>query len=100
MSATRAASRPRSSSNKDALELIVAAIDAAGYKPGTDICLGLDPAATELYQNGQVCAGARGPHGLTAGELIDLYEQWVGDYPIVSHGGWAGRGRLVRAGSS
>ncbi len=74
---------PSLSSNREALEVIVAAIETAGYKPGVDIFLGMDPAATEFYQNGKYVLAREG-RTLTSSEMIDLYEQWIGEYPIVT----------------
>jgi enolase len=74
---------PSLGSNRDALEVIVAAIEAAGYKPGVDIFLGLDVAATELYQSGKYVLAREG-RTLTSSEMVDLYEKWIGEYPIVT----------------
>lgn len=74
---------PSLGSNREALELIVSAIEAAGYRPGQDICLGIDPAASEFYQDGKYVLAREG-RTLTSGELIDLYEQWLNEYPIIS----------------
>jgi len=74
---------PSLSSNREALEVIVAAIETAGYKPGVDIFLGMDPAATEFYQNGKYVLAREG-RTLTSSEMIDLYEQWIGEYPIIT----------------
>ncbi|HJT58458.1 MAG TPA: phosphopyruvate hydratase [Ktedonobacteraceae bacterium] len=74
---------PSLSSNREALDLIVAAIESAGYKPGVDICLGMDPAASEFYDNGKYVLAREG-RTLTSGEMIDLYEQWIHDYPIIT----------------
>jgi len=74
---------PSLSSNREALELIVAAIEAAGYKPGVDICLGMDPASSEFYENGKYVLAREG-RTLTSSEMIDLYEQWINEYPIIS----------------
>jgi enolase len=74
---------PSLGSNRDALELIVSAIEAAGYKPGTDICLGLDPAASEFYEKGKYNLAREG-RTLTASEMISLYEGWLGEYPIIT----------------
>jgi enolase len=74
---------PSLSSNREALELIVAAIEAAGYKPGVDIFLGMDPAASEFYENGQYVL-ARESRTLTSSEMITLYEQWIHEYPIIT----------------
>jgi enolase len=74
---------PSLPSNRDALELIVAAIQAAGYRPGSDICLGLDPAASEFYDNGKYVLAREG-RTLSSSEMVGLYEQWLGEYPIVT----------------
>jgi len=74
---------PSLGSNREALELIVSAIEIAGYRPGQDICLGMDPAASEFYQNGQYVLAREG-RTLNTGEMIDLYEQWLNEYPIVT----------------
>jgi enolase len=74
---------PSLSSNREALEVILAAIDMAGYKAGRDICLGLDPASSEFYENGKYVLAREG-RTLTAHEMVDLYEQWIGEYPIIS----------------
>jgi enolase len=59
------------------------AIESAGYKPGVDICLGMDPASSEFYDNGKYVLAREG-RSLTSREMIDLYEQWMGEYPIIS----------------
>ncbi len=74
---------PSLSSNREALEVIVAAIESAGYKPGADICLGMDPAASEFYDNGKYVLAREG-RTLNSSEMIDLYEQWIGEYPIIT----------------
>ena len=74
---------PSLPSNRAALEVILTAIDKAGYKAGRDICLGMDVAATELYQNGTYVLAREGKQ-LSAQELVSMYEQWVGEYPIIS----------------
>jgi len=74
---------PSLSSNREALEVIIAAIEAAGYKPGKDIFLGMDPAASELYDNGKYVLAREG-RTLTSSEMVDLYEQWLNEYPIIS----------------
>ncbi len=74
---------PSLSSNREALEVIVAAIESAGYKPGVDIFLGMDPAASEFYENGKYVLAREG-RVLTSSEMVALYEQWVNEYPIIS----------------
>lgn len=74
---------PNLGSNQEALEVIVEAISAAGYKPGEDVMLALDVAATELYKDGKyVLAG----EGLTktVEEMVAYYEQLVEKFPIIS----------------
>lgn len=74
---------PSLPTNRAAIEVILAAIDKAGYKAGKDVCLGLDPAASEFYQNGRYVLAREGKQ-LNAQELVAMYEQWVGEYPIIS----------------
>jgi enolase len=74
---------PNLNSNEEALALIVEAIGAAGYKPGDEVALALDVAASELFKNGNYNLAGEG-RTLTAVELVDLYEGWVKRYPIVS----------------
>jgi enolase len=74
---------PSLSSNREALELIVDAIQAAGYKPGVDIFLGMDPASTEFYHNGKYELAREG-RTLTSSEMVDLYEKWINEYPLIT----------------
>ena len=74
---------PSLGSNREALEVIIAAIETAGYKPGVDICLGMDPASSEFYVNGKYELAREG-RTLTSGEMVDLYEQWIAEYPIIT----------------
>ena len=67
----------------DALQLLVAAIERAGYTPGKDVALALDPASSEFYQDGKYFARDK-QHGITAEAMIDLYEDLCSRYPIVS----------------
>ena len=76
---------PSLPSNKDALELVLRAVESAGYTPGRDVYLGLDVAATELFDEPQhKYVLAREGATLDSGQLIDLYESWAGLYPIIS----------------
>src|SRR6202022_2593855 len=70
-------------SNEDALKLIIEAIRSAGYKPGDEVALALDPAASEFYKDGSYRLVGEGL-ALTSMQLVDLYEKWVGLYPIIS----------------
>jgi enolase len=80
---------PNLESNREALDLLTEAIDAAGYKPGDQVGLALDVAASELVagrEGGSVqyeLAG-EGRQGLAAADLIELYGQWLDAYPLVS----------------
>ncbi len=74
---------PSLGSNREALDVLVAAIEKAGYKPGEQIALAMDPAASEFYKDGKYHLEREG-RTLTASELISLYEEWIGAYPIVS----------------
>jgi enolase len=74
---------PALASNKDALDLIMQAIEAAGYKPGEQIALALDPAASEFYENGAYRLRKEGKT-LTGEEMVALYTEWADQYPIVS----------------
>lgn len=76
---------PSLPSNQDALELVVKAIESAGYRPGIDIYIHLDVAASELFDRdlGKYVLSREGTT-MTAGELIDLYDGWRRDYPIIS----------------
>lgn len=74
---------PDLESNEAALQVIVEAITAAGYKPGEDIVLALDVAATELYKDGKYVLEGEG-RTLTATELVDYYGELVNKYPIIS----------------
>lgn len=72
---------PKLGSNREALDLIMEAIQAAGYEPGQDIFLALDVAATELYKDGGYRWEGR---QLKPTELMDVYRQWTEAYPMVS----------------
>ncbi|MDE3075889.1 MAG: phosphopyruvate hydratase [Chloroflexota bacterium] len=74
---------PNLSSNQQAIEVILQAIEAAGYKPGTDVCIALDPAASEFYKDGRYELKGEGK-SLGPGEMVDLWADWVNRYPIVS----------------
>jgi enolase len=70
-------------SNESALQLLVEAIDKAGYTPGTDIALGLDCAASEFYKDGRYRLDAEN-RVLTSEQLTDMLASWVDKYPIIS----------------
>jgi enolase 1/2/3 len=75
---------PDLKSNEEAVQLILTAIEKAGYKPGTDIYLALDPAASEFYTDGRYVLEGEGGKRLTSEEMVEFYARWVAQYPIVS----------------
>ena len=76
---------PNLGSNREALELIVEAISKAGYEPGKDVMLGLDVAASEMYneETKKYVLAGEGKE-LTAAEMVDLYEDWTTNFPIIT----------------
>ncbi|HEX6383987.1 MAG TPA: phosphopyruvate hydratase [Anaerolineae bacterium] len=74
---------PRVSANREAFDLILEAIDKAGYRAGDQIMLAMDPAASEFYEDGKYQLKTEGK-SLTGPEMVDLYEAWCEQYPIIS----------------
>jgi len=74
---------PSLKSNEEALEVILAAVEQAGYQPGKDIYIALDPAMSELYENGKYTLSKEG-RSLNTDEMIDFWAAWVDKYPIIS----------------
>jgi len=74
---------PSLGSNAEAIEVILQAIEKAGYKPGQDMFIALDPAATELYEDGVYKLKKEG-RNLTGAEMVEFYADWVSKYPIIS----------------
>jgi enolase len=75
---------PNLPSNRDAVELIMQAIERAGYKPGRQIAIALDPATSELFDNGVYVFKKSDGSRRTAAEMGDFWADWVDRYPIVS----------------
>jgi enolase len=73
---------PALDSNEAPLELIVSAIEAAGYRPGEDVAIALDPASSEFFVDGAYRLAAEG-RTLSSNELVDYWEDLIGRYPIV-----------------
>jgi enolase len=69
--------------NQEAVELLLEAIGRAGYRAGVDVALALDPAATELWREGEYVLAGEGRR-LDAAAMVDLWVRWCDDYPIVS----------------
>ncbi len=74
---------PSLESNEDAVELIVKEIEAAGYRPGEDAYIALDPASTELYEEGTYKLAKEG-RTLSTEQFVEFYADWLKKYPIVS----------------
>ncbi|MCJ7604651.1 MAG: phosphopyruvate hydratase [Dehalococcoidales bacterium] len=74
---------PSLSANKEAVEVILDAIDKAGYKAGIDCHIALDPASSEIFENGKYVLAREGKT-LTPAEMVEFYVKWVADYPIIS----------------
>jgi enolase len=74
---------PSLPANKAAVEAIILAIEKAGYKPGKDCFIALDPASSEFYENGKYVLAREGV-SFSSQEMVDFYVKWVNDYPIVS----------------
>jgi len=97
---------PNLGSNREALDLLMAAIEKAGYRPGEQVALALDVAASEFGEEGsggfRYALAGEGKSGLTADDLIALYRDWCAAYPLVSiedglaEGDWDGWERLTR----
>jgi len=75
---------PQVKSNDEACELIVEAIVAAGYRPGEDIAIALDPASSSFYEEGQYRLSRSGQGDKNAEEMTEIFKAWVNKYPIVS----------------
>lgn len=93
---------PPLSSNAEPLELITQAIEKAGYEPGVDIAIALDPAASEIFQDGTYHLKVDGKQ-LTSDEMVAQYQSWLRGYPIVSiedgfaEDDWTGFTKLTNA---
>jgi enolase len=74
---------PNLGSNEEALQMLVAGIEAAGYTPGEDVAIALDPAVSEIFSDGAYVLEHEG-RTLSAGELTDYWADLVGRYPIIS----------------
>jgi len=94
---------PNLPSNRAALELIMEAIEMAGYTPGDQIALAMDPAASEFFADGKYNLTGEGRVGLTSEEMVEIYAGLVDDFPIVSiedglaESDWNGWKRMMNA---
>ncbi|HQE94245.1 MAG TPA: phosphopyruvate hydratase [Anaerolineae bacterium] len=74
---------PSLKTNEEAIEVILEAIQKAGYKPGEDIWIAMDPASSEIYEDGKYNLKKEG-RVLSSEEMVDFYANWVAKYPIIS----------------
>jgi len=74
---------PSLKANEEAIEVILEAVEKAGYKPGEQIRIALDPAASEFFKNGKYVLKKEG-RTLTGAEMVEFYADWVEKYPIIS----------------
>ncbi len=94
---------PDLATNEEAVELILEAIEAAGYRPGADIALCLDPATSEMWRDGGYVAFKSDQSRRSTAEMIELWGSWIDRYPIVliedalAENDWDGWGELTRA---
>ena len=76
---------PALKANSQAIELMLEAIEKAGYKPGDEVCIALDPAASEFYEEDTKLYNLRREgRKLTSDEMVDFWTDWIDQYPIVS----------------
>jgi enolase len=93
---------PDLATNREAIELILSAIEQAGYRPGEDVFVALDPAASEFHRDGAYVFTGEGARRSSA-EMIEFWAEWVERYPVVSiedgldEGDWEGWSALTRA---
>jgi enolase len=94
---------PNLKSNREALDLVVEAVRTAGLTPGQEVFVALDVASSELYDKGKYVFKKSGEPTRTAAEMIEMYADWVRQYPIISiedgvaEGDWDGWKALTRA---
>lgn len=74
---------PNLKSNQEAVEVILDAINLAGYKPGNDVALCIDPASSEMWDNGKYKFFKSDQHLASSDEMIAIWKKWVNDYPII-----------------
>jgi enolase len=75
---------PSVKSNVEGIEVVIEAIQQAGYKPGEEIAIALDPAASEFYQDGKYVFKKSDKSSKSSEEMVRFWSKWVNDYPIVS----------------
>ncbi|MBI2822070.1 MAG: phosphopyruvate hydratase [Acidobacteria bacterium] len=75
---------PNLKSNEEAVEMLLLAIEQAGYRPGSDVCLALDVAATELFGDGKYVFKKSSKETKNSSQMVRFYADWIRQYPIVS----------------
>jgi enolase len=91
---------PNLSSNREAIELVLTAIEKAGYRPGDDVAIALDPAASEFHKDGRYALAGEGVTK-SSDEMIEFWAEWCARYPILSiedglgEGDWDGWAKLT-----
>jgi enolase len=94
---------PNLKSNHEAVEVILKAIERAGYRAGKDVCIALDPASSEFYKNNQYVLMAEEKKERSSEDMVAFYKDWVEQYPIVSiedglaENDWDGWAKLTAA---
>ena len=94
---------PDLASDEDAIKMILEAVEAAGYKPGSQVAIAIDCAASELYNGSKYVFKKSGAKTRSTDQMVDLYAGWLEKYPIVSiedglaEGDWAGWAKLTAA---
>ncbi len=94
---------PSLKANREALDVVIEAIGKAGYKAGTDVFIALDVASSELWSDGKYVFKKSGEPTRTPEQMVELYQDWTGNYPIVSiedgtaENDWAGWKKLTTA---
>ena len=92
---------PNLGSNREAIELVLEAIEKAGYRPGEQVAIALDPAASEIYHDGVYDLAGEGVKK-SSDEMVEFWSDWIGRYPIVSvedglaEDDWSGWANLTR----
>jgi len=74
---------PALKTNAEAVEVILKAVEKAGYKPGLEICIALDPASSSFFEDGHYLLRTEN-RKITSAQMVELYADWVKKYPIVS----------------
>ncbi|NPA44985.1 MAG: phosphopyruvate hydratase [Chlorobi bacterium] len=93
---------PELKSNEEAMEVIMEAIEAAGYKPGEDISIALDPATSEMYRDGKYVFFKSDNSTMNSDQMIELWKEWSEKYPIISiedgldENDWEGWQKMVK----